>query len=290
MHLKCKNGTVAIIVAYNPEVDLLNSNLKVLEKQVDKIVIVNNGTEEIKITSIDESMYLVINNNENLGISKALNIGMEFAINYGYNYALLLDQDSTIADDAVEIMIQGFDNKKIAMVVPQIVYINGKPDKIDTNFDFNKVSHAITSGSLIDLNVINFISWGNSTFFNEDFFIDCVDFDFCLELGIKGYDILKSTKAKLYQRLGEMNEKKILIFSFYPSNHNKIRRYYITRNRLYMWKKYYKIQSKYVIKDIVYSLRDFGMMILFENDRKEKLKYLWRGIEDFNKKKVGKIG
>lgn len=286
----CENATLAIIVAYNPETELLNSNIKKLCNQVEKILIVNNGSEDVDIYSIDKNKYHIINNNDNLGISKALNIGMNYAIESNFKYALLLDQDSTIGDNAVELMLKGFEHGKTGMVVPQIVYINGKADKVDIENDFNSISHAITSGSIVDLSIVNYESWENGEFFNEDFFIDCVDFDFCLELRGRGYNILKSTKAKLYQRLGEMDEKKVLFFKFYPSNHNKIRRYYITRNRLYMWKKYHKIQTKYVIKDMLYAFREFMLLIFFESDRKEKFKYMWKGINDYTRKKVGKIG
>lgn len=289
MQFLTNNKVIAVVVAYNPDINLLNKNIGIISNQVEKIVVVNNGYGELIIDSDYKEIVYVINNNENLGISKALNIGINYAVTNNYSYALLLDQDSTLGDDAVNIMLKGFIHDKVGVVVPRISYINGNLDKIDESNTFNYVTLAITSGSLVDLNVMKLINWKEGKIFNEDFFIDCVDFDFSLELKASGYNILKSTKAILYQRLGEMTEIKFLFFKICPTNHSELRRYYITRNRLYMWKKYFRREFQFVVKDILYSCRELLILTFFEKNRIAKFKYMKKGICDFTQNKVGKI-
>ena len=84
----CK--VVAIIISYNPDNNLLDS-VNLLENQVEKIIIVDNGSKKEKvkeinlIRDINKEKIEVIFNEENLGIATALNIGVKEGLRQGYN-------------------------------------------------------------------------------------------------------------------------------------------------------------------------------------------------------------
>ena len=282
-------NTLGIIVAYNPEIELLIKNAKAAISQVDEILIVNNSNYDINLDIYNIGNINIINNNSNLGISKALNIGIDYAKEHNYDYVLLLDQDSTLTDNFIKNMLDGFKQEDVCMICPNVVYIDGKNNKINENMKFEKIELGITSGSLLNMNVLNQIKFENNIIFNEDFFIDYVDFDFSLTIRNKGYLILRCNESKLYHRLGNVKTYKFANLEVHPTNHNYIRRYYITRNRMYMWKKYVISNSKFVIKDIIRFIYEIILIILFEDNKLKKLKSVIRGLEDFLCGKVGEI-
>ena len=114
----CK--VAAIIVSYNPDNNLLDS-INLLINQVERIIIVDNGSESEKkkniklIRDIDKEKIEIIFNEENLGIATALNIGVRSALKQGYNWILTMDQDSKVSKNMVEKMLEvynGIDEKE----------------------------------------------------------------------------------------------------------------------------------------------------------------------------------
>ena len=148
-------NTLGIIVAYNPEMELLIKNAKAAIAQVDEILIINNSNYDINLDSYSIGNVNIINNNRNLGISKALNIGIDYAKEHNYDYVLLLDQDSTLTDNFIKNMLDGFKQEDVCMICPNVVYIDGKNNKINENMKFEKIELGITSGSLLMMNLLN---------------------------------------------------------------------------------------------------------------------------------------
>ena len=101
-------------------------------------------------------------------------------------------------------------------------------------------------------------------FFDEKYFIDFIDTDFCLRCKEKGILIYQIPNIYLYQTIG--NKKiQILCFSFYF--HNNERLYYQIRNSFYFFSK----KKKYV--PFLYGLREifsvlFHHFILFFHAKK----------------------
>ena len=103
--MMCK--VAAIIVSYNPDSNLFDS-INLLLNQVEKVIIVDNGSKEkyVKyIKSINEDKIEIILNKENLGIATALNIGVRKALENGYEWILTMDQDSKASPDMVKKML-----------------------------------------------------------------------------------------------------------------------------------------------------------------------------------------
>lgn len=278
----CKDthNIIAIIITYNPDETLLKNNIKILLPQVNNILIVNNST------SIESGSYgtaKIINNNDNLGIATALNAGINFALDNNFKYALFLDQDSTPDEDLVEHLKAAFMlDDAIAMAVPQIQYL-GTNKKTSTLSEYQFINFAITSGSLLDLSLISKLGY-----FDDELFIDSVDFEYCFKIRLNKFKIARINKAILYQRLGNMVQHKLMGMEFYPTNHNYIRRYYIVRNRLYIAKKYYHFDKKYLYKSIKRMIYEFTLVILFEDDKIRKTRSVIRALIDFTKGKTGK--
>ena len=279
---------LAVIVSYNPEesiIKLYNS----IKYQVDKLIIVDNFTtnEESKQYLKDLSKYKdidIIYNDKNYGIAKALNQGAKYAIDNGYKWLLTLDQDSKFMPNTYKLILQSYelmdDKDKVMLVAPQYKErINyNKNKKIDFSLPtldkikWKKESFIITSGSLIKTKCFEYIG-----FFEEKLFIDRVDFDFTLRIKINGFFSKIAKNIFFIHELGKARKNFIKVY-----NYTHIRRYYIARNSVYMFKKYFTKMPIQMFIGILRSGIFFSCLkvILFEDDKIHKIKQTYKGFFD----------
>ena len=290
----CK--VAAIIISYNPDNNLLDS-INLLINQVEKIIIVDNGSESQKkkninlIKDIDNKKIEVIFNEENLGIATALNIGVKEALNQGYNWILTMDQDSKASSNMVEKMLEVYnaidesERKEILSIFPN--FVDERIQSIEENSNMNSYEYVdadITSGNLLRAEVFDKVG-----FFDDSLFIDLVDTDFCMRLNEKNIKMIKVRDAILYHSLGESQSVKSIFGKFNTSNHSALRRYYMTRNRFYTWEKYKDLNSFTLNRDKKLFKKEFIKIILGEKDKINKIKMVFKGYKDYKKGIRGKL-
>ena len=225
----------AIVVTYNPDIDILYAQYHSLVNQVDGIIYIdNNSAIEFKIP--ENNKVRIIRNTDNLGLGVAQNEGIEKAKEYGANYILLLDQDSKLPNNMVDILYTELNKivkagNKIAAMCPVIYSAYSKSDKpgiVSLGLNIRRkiidgseaVIYAIASGSLIPVSVLDVVGC-----MNEKMFIDGIDLEWCLRARSMGYIVYNTSKTKLVHRLGNGSNDIVL-------NHSIIREYYIIRNSL----------------------------------------------------------
>lgn len=289
--MMCK--VAAIIVSYNPDSNLFDS-INLLLNQVEKVIIVDNGSKEkyVKyIKSINEDKIKIILNKENLGIATALNIGVRKALENGYEWILTMDQDSKASPDMVKKMFNVYNSinreerKDILSIFPN--FVDERIQSIEENSNMNSYEYVdadITSGNLLRKEVFEKVG-----FFDDSLFIDLVDTDFCMRLNEKGIKMIKIRDAVLYHSLGESKTIKGILGSFNTSNHSALRRYYMTRNRFYIWEKYKGLNSFTLNRDKKLFKKEFVKIILGEKDKVNKIKMVLRGYKDYKKGIKGKL-
>lgn len=289
--MMCK--VAAIIVSYNPDSNLFDS-INLLLNQVEKVIIVDNGSKEkyVKyIKSINEDKIEIILNKENLGIATALNIGVRKALENGYEWILTMDQDSKASPDMVKKMFNVYNSinreerKDILSIFPN--FVDERIQSIEENSNMNSYEYVdadITSGNLLRKEVFEKVG-----FFDDSLFIDLVDTDFCMRLNEKGVKMIKIRDAVLYHSLGESKTIKGILGSFNTSNHSALRRYYMTRNRFYIWEKYKGLNSFTLNRDKKLFKKEFVKIILGEKDKVNKIKMVLRGYKDYKKGIKGKL-
>ena len=289
--MMCK--VAAIIVSYNPDSNLFDS-INLLLNQVEKVIIVDNGSKEkyVKyIKSINEDKIEIILNKENLGIATALNIGVRKALENGYECILTMDQDSKASPDMVKKMFNVYNSinreerKDILSIFPN--FVDERIQSIEENSNMNSYGYVdadITSGNLLRKEVFEKVG-----FFDDSLFIDLVDTDFCMRLNEKGIKMIKIRDAVLYHSLGESKTIKGILGSFNTSNHSALRRYYMTRNRFYIWEKYKGLNSFTLNRDKKLFKKEFVKIILGEKDKVNKIKMVLRGYKDYKKGIKGKL-
>ena len=279
------NNVAGLVVLYNPPKDIL-SNIESYLYQINYLFIIDNtgnDNSELrkKIDSYKNIEYLSLSNN--LGIAKALNIGAFKAINKGYDFLLTMDQDSVASPDIISKLMNVFDEYKNAGIVAPFP-VNKIYNLMPRDNLVHNVNKVITSGSLLKLEA--FQTTGP---FREDLFIDYVDFEYCFRLQKKGYSIYINNNAIIYHSVGKLIKWKMLGTTFYSTNHDAIRMFYRTRNRLYIKSLYEKDFPEFFRNDLNNFIKETLKILLVEKNKLAKLKMIILGYFHYKKRKLGKF-
>jgi len=206
-----------------------------------------------------------------------------------------LDHDSIPSEDLIKNYFNYYNSlskeeqKKIGILVPNIIdnnvkkkcfYIKDegiyiKRELLTENNIIDDVITSISSGSCVKVSVIKEIGLMIS-----DLFIDYIDIEFSLRTQLYGYKIVAIGNAKLFHSLGNRKYFKVLGCKMLLNNHSPLRKYYIFRNRIFIWKKYYKHNIKYISFDFLLFIYEIFKIILFEDNKKSNFKNIFSGIKD----------
>ena len=288
-----------VVVLYNPNKEIIK-NINSYIEYIDKLYVVDNSSNNNKtlINKIIENKKIeYIPNYSNLGIAKALNIGAEKAINEKFNYLLTMDQDSDFSGKNLLVlinMIRDYNNNKILIkkfgkkekigifsplhVINNDEKILGVPQE-----EFDSPINVMTSGNIINLDIYKKIGG-----FNEDYFIDCVDFEYCLKMRKNGFTLIRNNKSKLNHELGNLVKKNIFGKVYKTFEHNYLRRYYIVRNRNYLCKTYMDDFPEYCKLEKKCTLKELKLVWICEKNKIKKTYYMLKGYIDFKLGRAGK--
>lgn len=272
---------VACIVTFNPCIRRLTENISTILPQVDTLLIIDNGSEninEIQIACIPYNNIHMICNGRNLGISKALNQACDMASQLGAEWILTLDQDSVCTSNIIkkyeDYIHNNKDNNSLASLT---CHMNDRSlsDFSITDTREVEVDFCITSGNYIKIDV-----WRNLGKFDNSLFIDKVDTDYCYRLIVNAYKIIELPFYGLLHEIGS-NSKRYKFFGkeFIVFNHTPFRCYFIIRNQIYFARKHRKTMG--LLKCLRYQLTAWTRIfiyIFFETDKMAKIKAWARGI------------
>ena len=268
-----------VVVLYNPEDDYIN-NINSYLDDLDLLYVIDNSDNKHDFSNNKRIKYIF--NNDNLGVAKALNMACEMAIKDKYNWILTMDQDTKFNKNVMSVMkeyIQNNDTTNDAIVVP---WHNTKLDIEKSTEQIDYPLQVMTSGNLVNLNIYQKIGK-----YNEDYFIDGIDIEYCLRIKKYGYRIVRLNNIQIDHDLGNIEYHKFLGKTYLCTNHNYIRNYYIGRNYRYIREKYYDIAPEYCEILTHLKLRIFRI-IMFEKDKYRKIRNLFRGVRDYKKGIIGR--
>lgn len=288
----------AVVVSYHPDAEIIE-NITALLEQVDEVVVVDNGsgsdTKKLFGKLNDFSNVVVIYNRENLGIAAALNVGVRHAKTAKHQWVWTFDQDSTVTPGMLLPMLQAYEaypqKEKVASLSPRYQdkttgSITGSRLKFPQRniLPYAESLVVITSGNLVNLDVFDEVGY-----FNEALFIDQVDNEFCLRCVTHGYVILEVNDAILEHCVGSPTQHNLLWKRPIATNHSVLRRYYIARNSLYVYRKFLFTYPMWVARDAYTLMMGIIILILFESDRRKKLVAICRGVFHGLLGKLGKF-
>lgn len=272
-----------IVVLYEPSEKNIY-NLINLSKIIDYLVIVDNSLDSDNSKKIIENCFCEIayqRNERNFGIAHALNKGVVIASKEGYEWVVTSDQDSVYSNETIKgyklfLESRTIDRVKVGIITPKVNLSNR--DNIEMTLGeigVREKSAVITSGNLINVKAYKEVGG-----YDENLFIDSVDFDYCLKLRDDNYKIFEFLNTYITHELGTVKKKKILNIEFSGYQHNSFRKYYMYRNHIILIKKYNKKFPLFLIKKTIFILWDFIKIIVFEDQKFKKIKSVFIGVYD----------
>lgn len=286
------NSVCAVVVTYHPDPDVLE-NLSKLRSQVQGLVVVDNGSPAASLdllrAATSQIGFELIENGENLGIAAALNTGIRLADANSFQWVILFDQDSCVTEGFMNSMLQAFDSnlrgELLGILVPRYIDKRSSSDLPAVAVKAGGLEAAMTSGTL--MRISSFHQHGP---FEEDLFIDAVDYEYSLRLRSHGYFIEECDQALLLHSPGMPRVHKFRgKYIFQTSNYSPVRRYYQERNKVWVTKKYWKQFPYFCFKLFFFSSKDFVKCILAENRKWDKFWYASRGIADGLRGRMGRL-
>jgi rhamnosyltransferase len=278
----------AVIVTYHPNADI-EDHIRNVAAQVNGLVVVDNGSNEdarraLRGASRANGFHL-LENEKNLGIASALNQGIQAAKAEGYGWVVLFDQDSKITDGFVRQMFADWEThsqrERVASVYPRYLDpVSGTEVMVPRTSDGSPIL-PMTSGTLMPLWIFERIGW-----FESEYFIDLVDWEYCFRIRAAGF-LVTGSEARLLHAAGFPAKTTILGRSLHSSHHSADRRYYIARNCVVFYRKYFSIFPGWILKCIYSELRDVVVCSLVERQRWRKFRNFLLGTWDGINGKMG---
>lgn len=247
--------TLAGIVLYNPDIKRLRENIDAIIHQVDCLLLIENGSDDLSYREQlkEYTTVLYVNNHESKGIAYALNQICGYAYTHGYKWALTLDQDSVATPgmiDTYKDIVNYHDNLGIlGCKIEDRNFKYPNNEKYQGTFDAPWV---ITSAAFT-----NTEAWYKCGGFDNEMFIDFVDADICYNMKRVGYKTMVTCHTKLIQEIGKGTSLKdlFLLHELRVDNHPAMRKFFGARNSIYLTKKYDHVSlskvSKFIFKMIV---------------------------------------
>ena len=264
------------IVTFNPEISRLEENLKAIVNQVDKILVIDNKSNNLhEIRDLLRKYNIEIQcNNSNYGIAYALNQILDYALLNNYEWFLTLDQDSVAQKDLIKKYLEYIQIDSVAIITCNITDRNYETVYKDKE-EFKYINQCITSGSFNNTKIMKKIGG-----FDNKMFIDFVDFDICATVRENNYKIIRINYNGLLHEVGHTKIVRILWKKEKIYNHSPFRTYYIIRNSIYYNKKH---KTKHRLIANLKILKRILLILIFQNNKKENLKAIVKGYKDSKK-------
>lgn len=274
-------GIAGVVVLYHPK-ESIHANIQSYGPSLDLLVVVDNTPEPLpwvreRISGFNNAVYIA--NSANLGIAVAQNQGARFALEKGMRWLLTMDQDSSFEGDAFRLLAKAAERHPgFGILSARHALEGGRSDSPANGVE--EIRTAMASG-----NLLNLTAYQDAGPFREDYFIDYVDHEYCLRLRRKGYRILRVNSARLNHSLGNLVTVNRFGLRFRPTHHSPIRRYYMTRNRLAMLRRY----PEALAPEAFAWSKEMVKLLLFEDEKARKLRYIALGFWHFLTGKRGSL-
>jgi rhamnosyltransferase len=271
---------LAVVVSYNG-LQKTWQTVDALRRQVGHVHIVDNGSDAESLFVIEsmerEPGITVERLGKNRGVGYALNRGVHRALQLGFTWLLTMDQDSVVDGSMIEAYRVAIEeDPERVCLAPRITTGSRKRDEAG-----GVISYAITSGNLVRVSVLDRIG-----LYDEGFFVDCIDFDFCLRLRHAGYAVHRVPAALMQHQLGDTVDLPHAVRKYY-ARHSPVRRYYMYRNFMYMAERYLFKFPGFIVK---LGLAQMLLLLLISfQDSKPLASYraILRGMWDYAQRREG---
>jgi rhamnosyltransferase len=196
-------------VIYNPSLDQLKRIRDASRLGFSVYVYDNTPDKTISMElARDRGDIIYLTSGKNVGLGLGIRTVCAQAYYDNHSALVFFDQD-TVFNAATLKFVDNYYNTNLYLVDEySAVLFNSKYNiKKNTKY-FSDVSLAINSGSLFFLENLKSINWHNSSYF-----VDCVDYDFCLRSQIHGFKIGEFSATPGFNHSIEQDDSTYLVFN-----------------------------------------------------------------------------
>jgi rhamnosyltransferase len=228
---------------------------------------------------------MVVRDGTNQGISARLNQAARYAIDKQADWLLTMDQDSFFSGDYlkqyIECLSSVSDKDKVAMCG---VAFESVPSTSDCAMA--ETANLITSGSILNLDIFKRVGG-----FDDNLFIDEVDFEYCARSMKNGFKTIQFTNVYLNHSLGTVSQHRSIKSLKKTSRtlHTPLRLYYMLRNYLYVRNIYQTNCSEILSLKKKALLNRIKNNLLYGNNRLKTFRYLLMAYRHYQAGKMGKL-
>ena len=272
----------AVITAFHPD-ERLTAVVDAALLSCEHVVIADNtpGDEP----SLSEKLAVqrnprisVLRSGHNRGVAGALNAGLA-QVPAEAEAVLFLDQDSALPAELVSGLLAHLaDDPKIGVVGPTPVDADtgGRYERMaDRYAAVDDRPSIITSGMLVRRSCFAAVPG-----FREDFFVDCVDSDFCLRVRRTGSRVVRDAALVLPHSVGSGRDHRLGPLSVRVLHYPAWRHYWIARNGLVLSREYFGTERSFVLTNALFTARWLLVTTLFDDRRRSSVPALLRGLLD----------
>ena len=278
--LKC-----IIIVTYEPKLGHLCQLVKGVQTAGFLPIIVDNSEKYPITQQIVSEECSVVSMGKNAGIASAQNAGIALAKRLGAEIIGFFDQDSSADAELIRRLSDYVERHSASVAAPlalekdtlleypvQTLNSIGYPKDVYVKNakEPQKVDLVISSGTMMTMNVLE-----KAGGFDEDFFIDFVDIEWCLRCKKAEIPIYVLPDAVLYHKIGS---ETVDTANMEITVHSPLRTYYKVRNSFLLL--YKKVNLIFTIRQILPAVIHNFLLIFRVKNKKEYLKYYLLGILD----------
>jgi GT2 family glycosyltransferase len=292
-------SVASVTTAYNSahEVARHVDALLAQKRPLQEIIVVDNASSDGTSALLAEHypQVTVLRMPENLGTGGALAAGLRYAgLERKHDWIWMFDQDSMPVPGALDLMLQGSQQlngcaSEVGILAALPVNRNNETSSTPWLWRNKFVKPAaellkqpvffadlvITSGSMVRRQVVEKIG-----FPRPDFFIDFVDYEYCLRARSHGYKIAVITGAHLYHEVGKSHKVRFFLGRHHLwSEHRPFREYYYSRNLVYSvcWLYPSRAAKGFLLLHLI---RHGAGVLLFGPERLISLKRMLQGLWD----------
>lgn len=279
-------SVAAVVITYNPDAGIA-LRLKAIARECKTVFVVDNGSAAQSLTALRHAVKAarvkLIELGQNTGIAHAQNVGLTLAFNTKAQAVILFDHDSTPRPGfAAALLRTAAAGGKPAIIGSRIYDVNlhsfaKHPCRsgwffarrfCPENGVLTEALMVIASGTLLPRRVYELVGG-----MREDFFIDYVDWEYCLRAQKKfSVPTVVCGAAVLDHARGERVGRRVLGITVHPPGYSAMRYGYIFRNRARLLSEYFFRSRAFVCFELIATVRDF--LLLFAEDRPFSLMWL----------------
>ncbi len=280
--MESKKSCCAVVSLYYPDVSTLERLLDSVCDVLDFVYLIDNSDSFFSYESLCFDNIQVVRQ-VNSGMTGALNRGIKES-KFAYDYYLFLDQDSFFEKTVLEKYISRavINNMKISAPVVFSYDNESVHSGFLSKFDLDKKSNYISvdrtqlSGLFVSADCLESVG-----LFNEDYFLNLGDTEWCLRACKAGFQILVHKDIRIFHQYAE-GCKKVFFYKFHVSE--PFRLYYRSRDslRLIFNGSPFNIKIK-----LFFALFVTPFEIMLTDRKMDRLSYFLKGFLGYLKREKG---